>query len=191
MTGDTTRVESGPAEPGAGDAPPAPLDVQTEMALFLAVEAQLIDDRRYGEWLDLLADDFVYHVPVPVTPDNPRLPRYDPDVLLLDESKESMRHLWFRRLEPDMFETAWGENPPPSFRHFVTNVRAHLTARRDEYLVRSNVLVMGRRQSDQPRYLTAERTDTVRRTPAGLRLARRFAVLDQTVIDFPQPRIVL
>ncbi|SEG91938.1 3-phenylpropionate/cinnamic acid dioxygenase, small subunit [Thermomonospora echinospora] len=170
---------------------PAPPQVQAEAALFLAVEAELIDDRRYAEWLDVVTDDFTYTVPVPVTPDNPFAPHHDPEALLLDESKDSIRHLWFRRLEADMHEFAWGENPPPQLRHFVTNVRAYLTGDPDELAVRSNVLVVGRRQSDQPKYLSAERFDTLRRGAAGLLLARRHAVLDQTVIDFPQPRVLL
>lgn len=166
-------------------------DVQMDVAVFLATEAELIDDRRFGEWLNLVADDFTYQVPVPVTPDNPYAPHYDPDALLLDESKESIRQLWFRRLEPDMYEFAWGENPPIRFRHFITNVRVYLSDAAGELTVRSNVLLMGRRQSDQPRYMSAERFDTVRRTPAGLRLASRRAVLDQTLLDFPQPRVLL
>jgi 3-phenylpropionate/cinnamic acid dioxygenase small subunit len=171
--------------------PLASPQVQAEAALFLAEEAELIDDRRYAEWLGVVTDDFVYTVPVPVTPDSPFAPHHDPEALLLEESRDSIEHLWFRRLEADMHEFAWGENPPPQFRHFVTNVRARETGDPDELAVRSNVLLMGRRQSDQPRFITAERFDVLRRTPGGLRLARRHAVLDQTVIDFPQPRVLL
>ena len=40
-------------------------------------------------------------------------------------------------------------------------------------------------------FLPAERTDTLRRQEGRLQLVRRWAVLDQVLIDFPQLRIIL
>ena len=34
---------------------------------FLVREAELLDQRRYREWLELLTDDIVYRMPVRVT----------------------------------------------------------------------------------------------------------------------------
>jgi 3-phenylpropionate/cinnamic acid dioxygenase small subunit len=169
----------------------APLAVQQEAALFLAYEAELLDGRHYEEWLAIVDDDYSYQVPVPRTPDNPFAPHYDDRTMLIDESKWSLTEQWFKRLAPDLYELSWAENPPVRFRHFLSNVRARATDQPDVYDVRSNVMLVGTRQSDAPKYVTGERFDTLRRGPEGLRLARRWVVLDQVVIDFPQLRMLL
>jgi 3-phenylpropionate/cinnamic acid dioxygenase small subunit len=178
--------------PGTGEpANFASLDVHREVDLFLAHEAELSDSRRYWEWADLVTEDFTYQVPVPRTPDNPFAPHWDARTMLIDESKWSLTSQWFKRLDPDIYELSWAENPPVRFRHTVSNIRVRLTDDPDVYDARSNVILTGVRQSDLPKFITAERYDTIVRTSSGLRLKRRWAVLDETVIDFPQLRILL
>jgi 3-phenylpropionate/cinnamic acid dioxygenase small subunit len=172
-------------------APFASLDVHREVDLFLAFEAELADARRYWEWADLVEPDFTYQVPVPRTPDSPFAPHYDERSMLIDESKWSLTSQWFKRLDPDLYELSWAENPPVRFRHIVSGVRVRVTDDPNVYDVRSNVLLVGVRQSDMPKYVTAERFDTIVRRPEGLRLLRRWAVLDEVLIDFPQLRILL
>ena len=169
----------------------ASLEVHREMDLFLAQEAELADARRYWEWAELVEDDFTYKVPVPRTPDSPFAPHYDDRVMFIDESKWSLENQWFKRLDPDIYELSWAENPPVRFRHFVTGIRVRTTTDSDRYDVRSNVMLIGVRQSDMPKYITAERFDIIVRRPEGLRLASRWVVLDETLIDFPQLRILL
>ncbi len=169
----------------------APADVQTQVALFLAREAEAADDRDYATWLGLVEDDYTYRVPVPRTPDSPFSPHYDSRSLLIDESKWSLEAQWFRRFEPEVYEVAWSDNPPIRFRHFVTNIRVRQTPSPDVLDVRSNVLLVGTRQSDAPKYISGERTDVVNIHADGYRLAHRWVVLDQVVIDFPQLRILL
>lgn len=169
----------------------ATLDVHREVDLFLACEAELSDSRRYWEWVDLVTDDFTYQVPVPRTPDNPFAVHYDERSMLIDESKWSLESQWFKRLDPDIYELSWAENPPVRFRHTVSNIRVRLTDDPNVLDVRSNVILTGVRQSDLPKFITAERFDTIVRINSDLRLKRRWAVLDETVIDFPQLRIML
>ncbi|CAB4990821.1 MAG: hypothetical protein F2881_00160 [Actinobacteria bacterium] len=182
---------SGQSGQGAADRPFASLDVHREVDLFLAHEAELNDSRRYWEWADLVEEAFTYKVPVPRTPDTPFAPHYDVRTMLIDESRWSLCSQWFRRLDPDLYERSWAENPPVRFRHLVTNVRVRETDDSAVFDVRSNVMLVGVRQSDLPKFLTAERFDTVVRTDEGLRLRARWAVLDQVLIDFPQLRILL
>jgi 3-phenylpropionate/cinnamic acid dioxygenase small subunit len=165
---------------------------QSEIATFIAYEAALLDDRRFHEWVELVSDDFVYQVPTPITPDSPFKPHYDDRSMLIDESKWSMSTQWFRRFDEDIYEMAWGENPPVRFRHFVTNIVALRTDESGVYEVNSNVLLVATRQASTPKYVTGKRTDTVARRDDGqLELRRRWVVLDQVVIDFPQLRIIL
>lgn len=162
-----------------------------EIADFLAIESQLLDDRRYYDWVQVVTDDFEYQVPTPCTPDTPYKPHYDVRTLLIDESRWSLSTQWFRRFDEDIFEMSWGENPPVRFRHLVTNMRAVKGEQDDTYKVMSNVALIGTRQSDLPKYLTGERTDTIIRVDGELLLQRRWVVLDQSLIDFPQLRIML
>jgi 3-phenylpropionate/trans-cinnamate dioxygenase beta subunit len=162
-----------------------------EIADFLYREAELLDERRYAEWVNLVDDDFTYQVPTPRTPDSPYKPHWDDRSLLIDESKWSLVSQWFRRFDADIYETAWGENPPVRFRHVLGNVRVHRLIEPARYEVRSNVVLIATRQSDAPRYLSGQRTDHVVRGDNGLRLTRRWVVLDQVLLDFPQLRIML
>ena len=169
----------------------ASLDDHCAAELFLAHESELFDSRRYAEWGERVEESFTYQVPVPRTPDNPFSPHYDDRVMFIDESKWSLTQQWFRRLDADVYELSWAENPPVRFRHFVSNVRVRLTDDPDVLDVRSNVLLAGVRQSDLPKFITAERFDTLVRHGEQLKMRRRWAVLDETLLDFPQLRIML
>jgi 3-phenylpropionate/cinnamic acid dioxygenase small subunit len=158
--------------------------------LFLDREAELLDGRRFREWLDLVRDDFAYRMPVPITPDNPQAPHYDADGLIVDETRETLAEHWFRRHEPDMWEIAWSEVPPVRYRHFIAGVRVRvLDAGR--YDVRSNALVTATRQSDQSNVLAVERFDVIEEDGDDLRLCSRLVVPETAVIAFAQLRVVL
>lgn len=161
------------------------------VAAFLAHEAEAIDSRDFATWLSLVDDEFTYQVPVPRTPDNPFSPHFDSRSMLIDESKWSLESQWFRRLDLDLYELSWAENPPVRFRHFVSNIRVRRTDDPKVLDVRSNVMLVGTRQSDAPKFLTGERSDAISVVDDGYRLTRRWVVLDQVVIDFPQLRIML
>ena len=170
--------------------PSAPAEVREEIRDFLYREAEMIDDRRFGEWLSLVDENFTYRMPVPVTPDNPEAPHYEARAFIIDENRSTLIEHWFRRYEPDMWEMAWSENPPVRYRHFVTTVRVRVTHEPDVYDVRSNVIVTGTRQSDQPTPLYVERFDTIARAGDGWLLRDRFVVSESTVIEFSQLRVV-
>ena len=170
---------------------PASPALHEEVRLFLSLEAEMIDDRRFADWLDVVTDDFSYRMPVPVTPDNPAAVHYDESALIIDENRETLTEHWFRRFDPDMWEMAWAENPPVRYRHFITNVRVRETADGNVYGVRSNVIVTATRQSNQPDTLYIERFDTLVRTANGWRLHGRFVVAESTVIEFAQLQVVV
>lgn len=158
---------------------------------FVARESEALDKRDYVAWLEMVEDDFTYLVPVPRTPDNPHSPHFDTRSMLIDESKWSLQSQWFRRLDLDLYEMSWAENPPVRFRHFVTDIRVRLSHEPSVLDVRSNVMLVGTRQSDAPKFITGERIDAVKVVEGGFRLAHRWVALDQVVIDFPQLRIIL
>jgi phthalate 3,4-dioxygenase beta subunit len=146
---------------------------------FLVREAELLDERRFREWLDLLTPDVVYRMPVRVTAPETLEQSLLPDMAHFDEDLYSLR----KRIE--RFETghAWTEDPPSRTRHFVTNVRTSGGERADELLVKSYVLLFRSRGDIRDADLvSAERTDVLRRTNEGLRLARREILADESVL---------
>jgi phthalate 3,4-dioxygenase subunit beta len=146
---------------------------------FLVREAELLDERRYRDWLDLLAPDIVYRMPVRVTAPETLEQGLLEDMAHFDEDLYSLR----KRIE--RFETghAWTEDPPSRTRHFVTNVRTFEGSAADEIVVKSYVLLFRSRGDIRDADLvSAERTDVLRRTDAGLRLARREILADESVL---------
>ena len=180
-----------PWHPPSSDGAVAAGDVQLGVGMFLALEAEAFDDQRYGDWAGMVDESFTYRVPVPVVRDNLTGPSYDPGSLLIDETKESMVEIWFARLGERLYDLAWGEHPPPRFRHYVSNVRVRLTEQPETFLARSNVLLTMGRQATAPAQLGAERYDLVRRTPEGWILASRYCLLDAVVLNVPQVRVLL
>src|SRR5262245_3389686 len=153
--------------------------VHQEAHEFLIREAELLDERRFREWLDLLAPDVVYRMPVRVTAPETLEQSMLQDMAHFDEDLYSLR----KRIE--RFETghAWTEDPPSRTRHFVTNVRTFDGTAADEIVVKSYVLLFRSRGDIRDADLvSAERTDTLRRTDAGLRLARREILADESVL---------
>ena len=176
---------------GDDDAVFADEATHARVRLFLDREAELLDGRHYRAWLDLVCEDFTYRMPVPITPDNPVAPHYDPEALVIDETRETLAEHWFRRSEPDMWEMAWAEVPPVRYRHLISGPRVRVLQPGRCYEVRTNALVAATRQSDQSSLLAVERFDVIEESSEGLKLRSRFVVPETTVLQFPQLRVVL
>ena len=156
-----------------------PREVKDEIEEFLLTEAELLDDRRYQDWLALFAKDLHYQMPLRVTREKGVGREIAPHARRIDDTIETLT-IRVQRLDS---EYAWAENPPSRTRHFITNVRVEPTEQPDEYRVRSNVLLY-RSGGDSAEYnlLTADRHDVLRRTADGWEIARRSVVLDQTTL---------
>lgn len=170
------------------DQSPTPLstlatrEVQWEVEQFLYLEARLLDDRRFHEWYDLLADDVHYWMP-------PRVNRSRRELHLEVEPPGRLAHFdddkrtlgWrVKRLDTGM---AWAEDPPSRTRHLVTNVSIE-TGEEPEYEVRSAFLLYRNRLETEVDVFAGERQDRLRRvdTPAGWQIVRRTILLDQNTL---------
>jgi PAH dioxygenase small subunit len=151
------------------------LETWLEVHHLLVAEAELLDDRRFEAWLELLTEDVEYTAPVRVTRKNP-----GPDVveenLLFDENRASLT-LRVKRLATDV---AWAEDPPSLTRRFITNIRVAPGPGFEELAVKSNLLLF-RSRGDVGRHdlICGQREDLLRRVDGTLRIARRRSVLDQ------------
>lgn len=174
--------------PTGSPADAAPAEViapalQQEVEQFLYFEARVLDDRRYEEWFELLADDIHYYMPTRYN----RLRREAqhefsaPDeAALFDEDKKSISQR-IHRLRTGM---AWAEDPPSRTRHIVSNVTIRSTSNPAELEVQCYYLLYRSRLEREVEMFVGMRSDLLRRveSPAGFQIARRHIVLDQTVL---------
>lgn len=160
--------------------PPVDRETVFEIQDFLNREALALDERRFRDWLDYLADDIRYEVPVRVTREGLADWELSPTSRIFDDTKQTLE-VRVRRLETDF---AWAEQPPSRTRHFVTNVVVDPTDSENEFLVSSNVFIYRSRGDDAtPSLYSLFRKDTIRRTADGWEIARRWAALDQSLIN--------
>ena len=147
---------------------------------FLVEEAALLDAADYEAWLGLLCEDIRYVMPVRVT--TARGADFDSlaDMGHFDENLYSLR----KRVQRLATEHAWTEDPPSRTRHFVSNVRTFLREGVEGELVVESSLLLFRSRGDtrQADLVSAGRTDVLRMTEAGLRLARREIKVDESVL---------
>src|SRR6478609_3868289 len=143
---------------------------------FLVEEAALLDAADYQGWLDLITEDIRYVMPVRVTtargaPASNGMGHFDEDMYALR-----------KRVQRLATDHAWTEDPPSRTRHFVTNVRT-FRAEGDDLRVESALLLFrSRGDTREPSLISAGRTDLLRATADGLRLARREITVDESVL---------
>lgn len=145
---------------------------------FLVYEAEALDERRYRDWLAMLTDDVEYRMPVRVSSAGALA------TSLLDHMDHFAEDRYSLGKRVERFETdfAWTEDPPSRVRHIVTNVRATRTTSEDTHVRSYLLLFRSRGDSREAEYVAAERHDRLRPVAGGLRLARRFIVVDESVL---------
>lgn len=167
------------AAPSTASFAPGP-QLQWEIEQFLYHEARLLDERRYEEWLKMLAEDIAYDMPLQVD----RVRRDTRRYKVVDELKtynEDFRTL-NARVKRLLSGVAWSEDPPSHVRHFVSNVQLSAGERSDELAVTSAFLVTVSRLGEPVTFFPGQRHDVLRRTADGLWcVARRSIVSDYAV----------
>lgn len=142
-------------------------------------EAALLDERRFDDWVAMLAQDIIYQAPIRLTRTGAHRDR---DVMRtmfhFDEDYGSLLMRTGR-----MHKSAWAEDPPSRCRRFVTNVRIGEAEAAGEYEVVS-YLFLERSRGDNPEneQMTAERRDIWRDVNGSYQLARREIIVDQSVL---------
>ena len=156
-----------------------PLELRIAVQDFLAYEAELLDDRKFEEWLELFTDDVTYEAPIRVTRKTPN-PTVVDDISFFDENLHSLT-LRVKRLRTGV---AWAEDPPSHTRRFVTNIRVRPTPNEEELDVRSSLMLF-RSRGDMGAYdlIVGERFDLLRSVDGQMRIARRRIVLDQSSLS--------
>ena len=155
--------------------------LEREIENFMYLEAELLDYRRYDEWLDLLTDDMHYWMPMHR---NVKWGRTD-----REETSDESEISWFDEPKATLVQRVrqlntglhWAEEPLSRVSHLVSNVRiAGIDG--DEARVHSHFLVYRNRLHDEVDFFVGKREDVLRRVNGQWRLARRKIILDQNIL---------
>jgi 3-phenylpropionate/cinnamic acid dioxygenase small subunit len=154
---------------------------------FLYAEAELLDQRQFKEWLDLLTNDLVYFMPMRrnvkfgrhAERENTRLGQ---DISWFDEDKWTLA----KRVEQIMTGVHWAEEPLSRVCHTVSNIQI-LDAQPSveaakEVSVCSRFMIYQNRLEDETNFFVGKRTDLLRNTEGRWQLAKREIILDQNVL---------
>ena len=165
----------------------AGLLLHREIEEFLYAEAELLDTRRFDEWLTLFTDDARYWMPMRrnVPHDDPEreFTREGADVNWFDEGKDTLG----RRVAQIQTGIHWAEEPPSRICHMISNVQVLRAAppppaAPSEVTVRCRFLVYRNRVETETDVLVGKREDVLRRVGGSWKIARRIVVLDQSVL---------
>ena len=164
----------------------ARLLLKQEIEDFLYYEADLLDDRRYEEWLALVADDVRYWMPmrrnVKFGEEEREFTRAGQDINWFDEGKETLT----RRVKQILTGIHWAEEPVSRISHMVSNIRLvevnPSVEAPAEVTVKCRFLIYRNRVETETDFLVGKREDLLRRVDGQWNIARRKIVLDQNVL---------
>jgi 3-phenylpropionate/cinnamic acid dioxygenase small subunit len=161
--------------------------IYAEIMDFLTTEAALLDHDRHMEWVDLLAQDVSYTIPVRKTVHMRDGPGFDENAGM-PANYEGLKFTAERNMRADVFD----HDPRHRMRRFITNVQASRTDKDNEFAVDSYILFL-KTKYDEPTFdfVSAERRDVLRRTADGMKLVRRRLIYDQTMLSTQLPNIIL
>lgn len=156
-----------------------------EVEEFYYLEASRLDRREWEAWLEMLADDIHYWMPL-----RKNLPFRDRDrdisgpeeVAWFDDDKATL----VQRVRQLMSGIHWAEEPLSRVTHVISNVllvdQADALNEGEEIDVRSTfVLHRGRMQTETDLFI-GRREDRIRREGAALRICKRKIIIDQAVL---------
>jgi 3-phenylpropionate/cinnamic acid dioxygenase small subunit len=162
-------------------------ELKQEIEEFLYQEADLLDQRKFREWLDLLAEDLVYFMPVRRNVkfgehEERENTRQGEGISWFDEDKWTVT----KRVEQILTGVHYAEEPLSRVTHMVSNVRL-LDVKPSaedpaEITVGSRFLVFQSRVEYENYTFIGRRTDTLRRNGGSWLIARRELILEQNVL---------
>lgn len=178
--------------PAAAAAPRLPRDaryyeIKRELEEFLYDEANLLDERRFPEWLDTLAEDLRYFMPMEY---NVKFGEHATREL----TKREQHMSWFnegkwsigKRVEQILTGVHWAEEPLSRVSRLVTNVQltaiGNNAAGELEVDLSSRFLTYQNRCEYEQYFFVGDRFDRLRRTAQGWKLSSREIRLHQNVL---------
>jgi 3-phenylpropionate/cinnamic acid dioxygenase small subunit len=161
------------------------LDLLREIEDLFYTEADLLDARRYEDWLNLFTHDVRYWMPLRknVSLRDQSADTSAPDEIgWFDDDKSTLE----KRVKQLMTGIHWAEEPLSRVAHIISNIR--LAGKREtlndgeELQVSSRFIVYRNRLETETDFLVGRREDLVRRESGELRVARRKILIEQSVL---------
>jgi len=162
-------------------------ELKQEIEEFLYQEADLLDGRKFREWLDLLAEDLVYFMPIRRNVkfgehEERENTRQGEGISWFDEDKWTVT----KRVEQILTGVHYAEEPRSRVTHMVSNVRL-LDIKPSvedpaEVTVGCRFLVFQSRVEYEQYTFIGRRTDILRRNGDSWLIARRELILEQNVL---------
>ena len=161
------------------------LDLMREIEDFFYCEADLLDERDYDQWLELLTEDIVYWMPMrknvsyrnrdqDITAEN--------DLAWIHDDKATLR----KRVKQIQTGIHWADEPVSRVSHVITNIRLaepiSSLGEGEKTMTKCRFIVYRNRVEDETDLLVGRREDTLIRSGGLLRIARRKIILDQSVL---------
>jgi len=164
----------------------AQLLLKQQIEDFLYHEAELLDERRYEDWLTLLTDDVRYWMPmrrnVKFGELEREFTREGQDINWFDEGKDTLT----RRVQQILTGVHWAEEPLSRLCHMVSNVQLlHVqpsVVEPAEVTVKCRFLIYRNRVETETDLLVGKREDVLQRVDEQWKIRQRKVILDQNVL---------
>ena len=162
-------------------------EIKREIEEFLYDEANLLDERRFKEWLDTLAEDLRYFMPMEFNVKSGEhakreLTKREAQMSWFNEGKWTLT----KRAEQILTGVHWAEEPLSRVCRMVSNVQ--LTAIETnaagelEVSTSSRFLIYQNRCEYEQYFFVGDRMDVIRKTADGWKLADREIRIHQNVL---------
>jgi 3-phenylpropionate/cinnamic acid dioxygenase small subunit len=156
--------------------------LQQEVEQFLYKEARLLDERRLDEWLELLADDLHYWMPmrrnIKYGDWDLEFTDHETEINWFDEGKDILAG----RIRQINTGVHWPEEPVSRFEHLITNVEV-VSVEGDQIRVNSKFFCYQNRLQDEVNHFVGRREDLLRRdSTTKFKLVKRKIILAQNVM---------
>lgn len=133
---------------------------QHDAEQFLYRQADLLDAKRWKDWIDLFTPDGVYWMPPDAS-----YKTWDGQPAIFAEDRNLMTVRMKRVLHPD----AWSQRPLWGTNHVVSNVVIDKAAKNGDLVVRSRFHMMEMRRDDI-RHFAGQYTHHLKKTRGGYRI---------------------
>ena len=159
------------------------LELHHQISQFLYREAKLLDDWKFREWLDVLAEDISYTLrTTPNAQTRDRRRSIEPPTTWVFNDTKDLLERRVARLETGM---AWAEEPPSRTTHMVSNVIVEATEVAGEYDVYVTYLLYRTQKEKDVTIYCGKRHDKIRKvdTEQGFQIFNRKIILDQVTYN--------
>jgi len=136
------------------------MKAQHEVEQFLYRQADLLDSKRWQDWIDLFTPEGIYWMP----PER-SYATWDGQPAIFAEDKNLMTVRMNRVLHPD----AWSQRPLWETSHVVSNISIQKQSKNGDIEVRSRFHMMELRRDDV-RHFAGQYTHTLKQTKSGYRI---------------------